>query len=137
MELGLKGKVAIVTGGTEGIGKATALRLAQEGAHVAICARRKELVDDVGAEIQKFGVQTVAMAADMSKAADIERFMHAVAEGETLVARVDDLPLADRDLVLARDRDELAQASTPISAMLPMRGRSAFSTRCRTCSSSS
>jgi 3-oxoacyl-[acyl-carrier protein] reductase len=80
VELGLKGKVAIVTGGTEGIGKATALRLAQEGAHVAICARRKELVDDVGAEIQKFGVQTVAMAADMSKAADIERFMKAVVD---------------------------------------------------------
>src|SRR5258706_15447969 len=59
----------------------------------------------------------------------------AVAERETLVASVDDLHLADRDLVLARDRDELAQASTPISAMLPMRGRSAFRTRWRTCSS--
>lgn len=78
MELGLKNKVAVVTGGTEGIGKATALRLAQEGAHVAICARRKEPLDDVGAEIQKFGVQGLAIAADMSKAADVERFMKAV-----------------------------------------------------------
>jgi NAD(P)-dependent dehydrogenase (short-subunit alcohol dehydrogenase family) len=80
VDLGLKGKVAVVTGGSEGIGKATALRLAEEGAHVAICARRKEPLDDVAADIQKFGVQGLAIAADMSKAADIERFMKAVIE---------------------------------------------------------
>src|SRR5713101_6021310 len=60
----------------------------------------------------------------------------AVTETETPVARVNDLHLADRDLVLARDRDELAQTRTPISAMLPMRGRTALNTRWRTCSSS-
>jgi NAD(P)-dependent dehydrogenase (short-subunit alcohol dehydrogenase family) len=78
VELGLRGKVAVVTGGSEGIGRATALRLAQEGAHVAICARRKELLDNVAAEIQKFGVQGLAVPADMSKATDIDRFMKAV-----------------------------------------------------------
>ncbi len=80
MELGLKGKVAVVTGGTEGIGRATALRLAQEGAHVAICARRKEPLDKTLAEIQKFGAHGLAVQADMSKAADIERFMKAVVD---------------------------------------------------------
>jgi 3-oxoacyl-[acyl-carrier protein] reductase len=80
VELGLKGKVAIVTGGTEGIGKATALRLAQEGASVAICARRKELLDATAAEIQKAGGQVLAVSADMSKVGDIERFMKAVVE---------------------------------------------------------
>ena len=80
MELGLKGKVAVVTGGSDGIGRATALKLAQEGAHVAICARRKEPLDNVAAEIQKFGVQGLAVQADMSKADEIERFMKAVIE---------------------------------------------------------
>jgi NAD(P)-dependent dehydrogenase (short-subunit alcohol dehydrogenase family) len=80
VELGLKGKVAVVTGGTEGIGRATALRLAQEGARVAICARRQEMLDKTAAEIKKRGADALAVAADMSKAADVERFMKAVIE---------------------------------------------------------
>jgi NAD(P)-dependent dehydrogenase (short-subunit alcohol dehydrogenase family) len=78
VELGLKGKVAVVTGGTEGIGRATALRLAQEGARVAICARRQEMLDKTAVEIKKLGADALAVAADMSKSADVERFMKAV-----------------------------------------------------------
>jgi 3-oxoacyl-[acyl-carrier protein] reductase len=80
MELGLKGKVAIITGGTEGIGKAAALKFAQEGAKVAISARRKDVLDKAAAEIGKTGAEVLAVAADMSKSADIERFMRAVVE---------------------------------------------------------
>src|SRR5439155_26153813 len=83
---------------------------------------------------------TLAEHATVMRADVIDRARRAifsVAKRETLVLSVEHLDLADRDLVLARDRDELAQASTPISAIFPMRGRSAFSTRCRTCSSSS
>ena len=80
MDLGLKGKVAVVTGGTEGIGKATALTLAREGAKVAICARRQPLLDAVAAEITKAGGEVLAVAADMSKAADCERFINAVVQ---------------------------------------------------------
>ena len=78
MELGLKGKVAAITGATEGIGRATALMLAQEGAKIAICARRQEPLDKTAAEIGKTGADVLAVSADMSKAADIERFMKAV-----------------------------------------------------------
>ncbi len=80
MELGLKGKVAIVTGGSEGIGKATALMLAREGAKVAICARGKPLLDAVAAEITKAGGEVLAMVADMSKATDCKNFIEAVAQ---------------------------------------------------------
>lgn len=80
MELGLKGKVAVITGGTEGIGKAAALKFAQEGAKVAISARRKHVLDKAAAEIGKTGAEVLAVAADMSKSADIERFMKAVVE---------------------------------------------------------
>ena len=80
MELGLKGKIAVVTGGSDGIGRATALRLAQEGADVAVCARRQEPLDQTAAELRKTGAQVLAVSADMSKKADIDRFIKAVIE---------------------------------------------------------
>ena len=80
MELELKGKVAAVTGATEGIGRATALMLAQEGARVAICSRRAELVAKTVDELKRAGGEAFGMAADMSKAIDVERFINAVVE---------------------------------------------------------
>jgi 3-oxoacyl-[acyl-carrier protein] reductase len=66
MDLGLTGKVAIITGGSEGIGKASALRLCEEGADVAICARRQDVLQGAAEEIKaKTGKEVLALAVDV------------------------------------------------------------------------
>jgi NAD(P)-dependent dehydrogenase (short-subunit alcohol dehydrogenase family) len=80
MELGLKGKVAVITGGTEGIGRAAAIRLAQEGAKVAVCARGQEKLDETAAAIKKAGGEALAVKADVAKPADVEKLIAAVIE---------------------------------------------------------
>jgi len=75
MQLSLKGKVAAVTGGSEGIGRATALRLAELGAKVAICARRKDVLDKTAEEIRKTGAEVLGVVADAAKAEDMPRFI--------------------------------------------------------------
>jgi NAD(P)-dependent dehydrogenase (short-subunit alcohol dehydrogenase family) len=80
MELGLSGKVAIVTGGTEGIGRATVATLAREGARVAFCARRRELLDATAAEVEAEGGEALAVEADVTKPDDLERFVRQVVD---------------------------------------------------------
>lgn len=75
MDLGLTGKVAIVTGGSQGIGKATALRLAAEGASVVITARGRPALEEVASEIKAGGGQVAIVQADVSQAGDCERLV--------------------------------------------------------------
>jgi NAD(P)-dependent dehydrogenase (short-subunit alcohol dehydrogenase family) len=69
----LAGKVALITGGTSGIGRATALLFAQEGARVAITGRHRGRGDEVVSEIGKLGSQGLFIPADVRMAADCER----------------------------------------------------------------
>jgi NAD(P)-dependent dehydrogenase (short-subunit alcohol dehydrogenase family) len=76
MDLAMTGKKAIVTGASEGIGKAIARTLAREGVDVAICARRKEPLEAAAAEIAKAtGRKIFAITADLTKPADAESFI--------------------------------------------------------------
>jgi 3-oxoacyl-[acyl-carrier protein] reductase len=81
MDLGLKGKVALVAGASQGMGKATALGFAREGVKVSICARGKAALDETAEMIrQKTGTEVLAIPADMSKAEDIQRFVNETAQ---------------------------------------------------------
>lgn len=81
MELGLKGKIAIVTGGSEGIGKAAALVFAREGARVAICARRADVLEAAADEMRRAtGGEVLAVPTDMTDIAQIEAFLRCVVD---------------------------------------------------------
>jgi NAD(P)-dependent dehydrogenase (short-subunit alcohol dehydrogenase family) len=76
MDLQLKGKTALVTGGSEGIGRGIALALAREGVDVAICARRKDTLEAAAAEIAKeTGRKIIAIPADLTKDADAKNYV--------------------------------------------------------------
>jgi NAD(P)-dependent dehydrogenase (short-subunit alcohol dehydrogenase family) len=76
MDLQMTGKKAIVTGASEGIGKAITWAFAREGVDVAICARRKEPLEAVAAEISRAtNRQIVPITADLTKPADAENLI--------------------------------------------------------------
>ncbi len=78
MEMGLKGTVALVTGASQGLGKAIATELAREGAGVTICARHPETLEDAANEIRGLsGGKVVAVAADVSTVEGIEAVVKA------------------------------------------------------------
>ena len=81
LELNLTGQAAIVTGGSEGIGKAVAAKLAEEGCRVAICARRRDVLEAAAEEIrQATGAEILAVPADVTRLEELERFFAATAK---------------------------------------------------------
>ena len=74
----LSGKVAVVTGGTTGLGQAISLGLAEAGAHVVPSSRRQEQVEKVAAEIVALGRRSLRVASDVSDRASVQRLHDAV-----------------------------------------------------------
>lgn len=74
----LEGKVAVVTGGTSGIGRAISLGLAQAGANVIATARRQEQVDETANAIEATGRKTLRIASDVCSRASLENVLTAV-----------------------------------------------------------
>jgi len=86
VDLGLKGRVALVAASSRGLGRACAVAFAREGADVAICARGKEGLRDAEAELVSLGARVHAVVGDLSHAEDCRRFV--IGAGEAF-GRVD------------------------------------------------
>ena len=86
MDFRLENKVALVTGGSRGIGRAIALMLAQNGMNVAICGRTQESLDETVADIRKLGRSAWGFQTDVSQLEDVERF---VADATEIAGGVD------------------------------------------------
>lgn len=86
MDLGLKGRVALVAASSRGLGRACAVAFAREGADVAVCARGKDALRDAEAELVELGVRVHATVADLAIAEDCRRFVQGAAEA---LGRVD------------------------------------------------
>ena len=72
MDLGLHGKVALITGASRGVGKAIAFTLAGEGCRLALVARGRKTLEETAAELWSLGVEVLPVVADLMIASDIE-----------------------------------------------------------------
>jgi 3-oxoacyl-[acyl-carrier protein] reductase len=78
MDLGLEGRVALVTGSSQGIGKAIAFELSREGARVTICARNENVLREAAKDIQgKTGNAVLPIRADLTRSDDVDRLVRA------------------------------------------------------------
>jgi 3-oxoacyl-[acyl-carrier protein] reductase len=79
MDLGIRGRTAVVSGATEGIGRAAAIRLADEGANVVALARSMTSLQTVCQELEEMGVRADAVVADLSTAAGVDEALDTIA----------------------------------------------------------
>jgi 3-oxoacyl-[acyl-carrier protein] reductase len=117
MDLELRGKAAIVTGASKGIGRAIALALADEGAKIAICARGRDALDATAAELRGKGVSVCAATCDVSDAQALDAFLE---EARRTLRRVDVL-VNNPSAIAIGDDDEAWQVSFSVDMMPAVR----------------
>ncbi len=108
MTFDFRGRVALITGGTSGIGRATALAFAAAGASVAFCARQKAGADEVCAAIEAAGGQALFQSTDVRQEAEVRRLV------EQVQARFGRLDFAVNSAALGGDLAPLPQADQAI-----------------------
>jgi short-subunit dehydrogenase len=108
----LTGKVIVITGASSGFGKGAALAFAQEGASLALAARRDELLDDLVQQCEAKGAQAVAIPTDVSQQSDVENLARQTLQkfgridvwinnaGVGALGNFWDIPLADHTQVI-------------------------------------
>ena len=124
MDLGLKGRRALVTGGTKGIGRAIAECFAGEGADVALCARNPGEVEEATAALRTKGVAAFGQAVDISNGPALHSFVEAAAAAlgglDIVVANVSALAIAqDEAAWRAGFETDLMGAVRLVEAALP------------------
>jgi 3-oxoacyl-[acyl-carrier protein] reductase len=81
VDLGLRDRVAVITGASEGIGRAAAASLGREGANVVVCARRADVLSQSAAAVaEETGAQVLPVPADVSRAEDVRRVIESAVE---------------------------------------------------------
>jgi len=104
--MSLKNKVALVTGAAQGIGKAIALRLAREGAMVAIADVNLDLAQAAVAEIQSLDAKAAAFRADVSNSAEVDELVRKVLENFSTIDILINNAGISRDALLVRIPEE-------------------------------
>ncbi len=76
----LEDKVAVITGASQGLGRALAFAFAEAGATLVVCSRSGESIRPMDEELERLGVEVISLAADVSKADDVRRIVNAASE---------------------------------------------------------
>jgi NAD(P)-dependent dehydrogenase (short-subunit alcohol dehydrogenase family) len=108
----LRDRVALVTGASQGIGRAIAIELAKVGAHVAVCSRRPEVLEDVAAAVRAQGRKALVVPCDVADGAQVEAAVARTVDtfgridvlvnnaGYRIRARLEDLPRREWDAMI-------------------------------------